>query len=130
MSSACPFCQPDTLPVLENALALACFDKHPVTQGHMLVLTRRHVASWFEAAAQERLALISLLDECRELLDERFHPDGYNVGTNVGVVSGQTIPHLHIHLIPRYTGDCADPRGGVRGVIPSKQWYPLEGEKP
>ena len=73
------------------------------------------------------MALLGLLDEAKRMLDERRAPDGYNIGINVGEVAGQTIMHLHIHLIPRYRGDCANPRGGVRGVIPSRQSYPHAG---
>lgn len=118
----CPFCNAADS-VLSNALAVARFDKYPVSAGHLLVITRRHVASYFEATAAERAALLDLIDSGKGLLDERFRPAGYNIGINVGAVAGQTIPHLHVHLIPRYAGDVADPRGGVRGVIPDKQKY-------
>ncbi len=126
MTQRCPFCDP-AAPLLANELAWACFDRNPVTRGHLLVLTRRHVPDWFEATDAERLAVLALIDEGRKFLSDRFDPAGYNIGTNAGAASGQTIPHLHVHLIPRYVGDCADPRGGVRGVIPSRQWYPVEG---
>ena len=116
----CPFCDA-TAAVLSNALALARFDKYPVSVGHLLVMTRRHVASYFESTAAERAALMELIDAGKALLDERFSPAGYNIGINVGATAGQTIAHLHVHLIPRYAGDVADPRGGVRGVIPDKQ---------
>lgn len=125
--TGCPFCDFEN-PVLSNALAFACFDVNPVTEGHLLVLPRRHVASWFETRADERLAILELVDMGRHMLDDRNRPDGYNLGLNVGAAAGQTIPHLHMHLIPRYHGDSADPRGGVRGVIPAKQWYPSEGD--
>lgn len=118
----CPFCGSIDA-VLSNALAIACFDRYPVSPGHLLVVTRRHVASYFESTAAERDALLELVDAGKALLDERFRPAGYNVGINVGAVAGQTIPHLHVHLIPRYPDDMADPRGGVRGVIPEKQKY-------
>jgi diadenosine tetraphosphate (Ap4A) HIT family hydrolase len=84
----------------------------------------RHVATWFEATADERAALLALVDEGKRMLDELHAPDGYNIGINVGVAAGQTIMHLHLHLIPRYRGDVADPRGGVRGVIPQRQHSP------
>ncbi len=127
--SACPFCNIKD-PVLGNELAFACFDKYPVNEGHLLALPRRHVASWFDTTREERAALLALLDEGRQLLDARFKPDGYNIGINIGEAAGQTIMHLHVHLIPRFRGDCANPRGGVRGVIPAKQSYPIEGEAP
>jgi diadenosine tetraphosphate (Ap4A) HIT family hydrolase len=120
----CPFCCYDDA-VLRNALAYARFDKYPVTKGHLLILPLRHVAIWFDATAEERAALLALVDEGKRLLDERHAPDGYNIGINVGEASGQTVMHLHVHLIPRYRGDVPDPRGGVRGVIPQRQNYLL-----
>ena len=118
----CPFCDAEET-LISNALAYALFDKFPVNPGHLLVLPRRHVASYFEATAAERAALLELIDAGKVLLEERFKPAGYNIGINVGSMAGQTIPHLHVHLIPRYAGDVADPQGGVRGVIPDKQKY-------
>jgi diadenosine tetraphosphate (Ap4A) HIT family hydrolase len=118
----CPFCDASEA-VLSNPLALARFDRYPVNPGHLLVHTRRHVATYFEATQAERAALFELIDAAKALLDERFQPAGYNIGINVGAAAGQTIAHLHVHLIPRYPGDVADPRGGVRGVIPDKQKY-------
>ncbi|MGD9788193.1 MAG: HIT family protein [Sulfuricellaceae bacterium] len=128
MSAACPFCRTDQA-LLKSELAYALFDAHPVSPGHLLILPIRHVASYFEATAEEKSALFALLDTAKRLLDEQYAPDGYNVGINVGEAAGQTIPHLHVHLIPRYLGDVAQPRGGVRGVIPAKQSYP-EGDTP
>jgi diadenosine tetraphosphate (Ap4A) HIT family hydrolase len=118
----CPFCDADDS-LMSNTLAFVRYDRFPVTPGHLLVITRRHVASYFESTAAERAALFGLIDDGKALLDERFKPAGYNVGINVGAVAGQTIAHLHVHLIPRYAGDSPDPRGGVRGVIPDKQKY-------
>ena len=118
----CPFCDADDA-VLENTLAYARFDKYPVNPGHLLVLPRRHVPSFFDVSDAERAALLELIDTGKALLDKRFRPDAYNIGVNIGVGAGQTIMHLHLHLIPRYRGDVADPRGGVRGVIPARQHY-------
>lgn len=118
----CPFCDPADA-VISNALAHALFDTHPVNRGHLLLLPRRHVASYFESTAAERAALLELIDAGKALLEERYKPAGYNIGINVGSMAGQTISHLHVHLIPRYAGDVADPRGGVRGVIPDRQKY-------
>ena len=118
----CPFCS-DEDAVIGNAQAYARFDKYPVTPGHLLLITRRHVPDFFQISADERRAMFALLDQAKGLLDERFAPQGYNIGVNVGEVAGQTIPHVHLHLIPRYRGDAPNPRGGVRGVIPAKQSY-------
>jgi diadenosine tetraphosphate (Ap4A) HIT family hydrolase len=120
----CIFCtmQKDRI-VLETDLAYAIFDAYPVNPGHMLVIPKRHVPSYFEATIQEKMEIIILIDEAKRIIDERFHPDGYNIGINIGRVAGQTVMHLHVHVIPRYTGDVPDPRGGVRGVIPKNREY-------
>lgn len=108
-----------------NDAAFAIYDSFPVTPGHALVVTRRVVATWFDATAAEQVALMSLVNDLKAILDERLNPkpDGYNVGFNAGEAAGQTVPHLHIHVIPRYKGDVADPRGGIRHVIPGNGNY-------
>ncbi|MDP1610417.1 MAG: HIT family protein [Sulfuritalea sp.] len=121
-SAACRFCG-HAPTILQNGLAFAVFDSTPVNPGHLLLLPHRHVATWFEATADEHSALLDLLEAGREMLEARYRPDGYNIGINVGEAGGQTVMHLHVHLIPRYRGDCANPRGGVRGVIPARQNY-------
>lgn len=123
--SACPFCgaEAERRSVARSALAFALRDAYPVTPGHTLIIPRRHVADFFALTAEEREACLSLLDKMKATLDREFSPDGYNVGINVGEAAGQTVPHVHIHLIPRYAGDVPDARGGVRGVIPEKQKY-------
>jgi len=119
----CFFCG-DHDSIIENALAYARYDKdYPVSPGHCLVVTHRHVAEYFQATQQEKAAVWALVDEMKAIIDREFNPDGYNVGVNIGRAAGQSVPHLHIHVIPRYTGDMEDPRGGVRGVIPHKQKY-------
>ena len=94
-----------------------------MSPGHLLIVPRRHIPTWFDASEQERVALMKALDRARDLLADRHHPDGYNIGLNVGKAAGQTVFHLHVHLIPRYEGDVPDPRGGVRHVIPGKGNY-------
>ncbi|MCE5335539.1 MAG: HIT family protein [Desulfobacteraceae bacterium] len=123
MSVGCPFCNPSDI-VLENERALAVYDRFPVSPGHLLIIPRRHFPDFFQSEPDEIAALIHLLQKGRDLLDSLHHPDGYNVGVNIGRPSGQTIMHVHVHLIPRYAGDMEDPVGGVRGVIPGKQKYP------
>ena len=119
----CFFCgSPDF--IIENELAYARYDKnYPVNPGHCLIITRRHVAEYFQATAEEKTAIWALVDEMKTIIDDEYNPDGYNVGVNIGETAGQSVPHLHIHMIPRYKGDMEDPRGGVRGVIPHKQKY-------
>lgn len=111
--------------IAANDVAFAVFDGFPVTAGHALVVTRRVVATWFDATAAEQAGLMSLVNDVKAILDEQLDPkpDGYNVGFNAGEAAGQTVPHLHIHVIPRYRGDVADPRGGIRHVIPGKGNY-------
>jgi superfamily II DNA or RNA helicase/HKD family nuclease/diadenosine tetraphosphate (Ap4A) HIT family hydrolase len=94
-----------------------------VSPGHALIIPRRHIASWFEATPDEQHALTTLIDVVRQAIERDYRPDGYNVGMNVGAAAGQTVPHLHLHVMPRYTGDVLDPRGGVRFVIPHKANY-------
>jgi diadenosine tetraphosphate (Ap4A) HIT family hydrolase len=88
-----------------------------------LVIPKRHTGSFFDLSEKERGELLSLLDRAKLVLDEEFHPQGYNIGINDGAAAGQTVPHLHVHLIPRFDGDLPDPRGGVRWVIPDKAKY-------
>jgi diadenosine tetraphosphate (Ap4A) HIT family hydrolase len=121
-SVVCPFCNPASV-LLESELAYAIADANPVTPGHILIIPKRHVADYFIATEVEKFALHALLNEAKHYLDSKHTPDGYNVGINVGEVAGQTIPHVHLHLIPRYKGDTPNPRGGVRGVIPDRQSY-------
>ena len=124
MSTPCPFCSlaVDRL-VLESEDAVVIRDGFPVSPGHTLIIPRRHVASFFEITDTERNDLMSLLAAARADLDREFRPAGYNIGINDGTAAGQTVPHLHIHLIPRYTGDADDPRGGVRWVLADKAAY-------
>ena len=98
-------------------------DGFPISPGHTLVIPHRHVASFFELEPEEREGLLTLLDRAKAKLDYDLHPAGYNIGINDGAAAGQTVPHLHIHLIPRYDGDQKDPRGGVRWIFPDKADY-------
>lgn len=118
----CPFCYPKEV-ILSNNLAYAIYDRYPVSNGHMLIIPRRHVEDFWASTALERRALNDLLEDCKAYLDENLKPDGYNIGVNCGEAAGQSVFHLHVHLIPRYTGDIENPRGGVRGVIPSRRIY-------
>jgi diadenosine tetraphosphate (Ap4A) HIT family hydrolase len=121
----CPFCDFKHFRVIHgNDLAVALRDEYPVSKGHTLILPRRHVCSWFDATENERSAMLELIDRVRERIEATEpRPDGYNIGINDGEAAGQTIMHLHVHLIPRYRGDVEDPRGGVRHVIPGRGNY-------
>ncbi len=123
-TNGCPFCTlPEERIIRQNDLALVIRDYFPISPGHSLIIPRRHVGSFFEATALERDSLLRLLDEAKSTLDTEFHPAGYNIGINDGATAGQTVPHLHLHLIPRYSGDIADPRGGIRWIFPEKAKY-------
>ena len=104
-------------------MAFVIRDGFPVSEGHCLIVPKRVYANYFDSTPDEMNGLPQLLMATKQLLDEEFSPDGYNVGINCGEHAGQTVHHVHIHLMPRYQGDMGNPRGGVRGVTPSKQKY-------
>lgn len=124
MTAACPFCHPaaDRL-FLVTADVIGLWDAFPVSPGHALVIPKRHIATWFDATPEERAALSEATELARRKILETHDPQGFNIGINAGAAAGQTIFHLHVHVIPRYAGDVDDPRGGVRGVIPGRQNY-------
>ncbi|MBN2054993.1 HIT family protein [bacterium] len=124
MSEGCVFCVCHDRVVCENDLAFAIYDSFPVSPGHMLVIPRRHVPDYFSATGEEIIAMHGLIVRCREVLEETYRPAGYNIGVNVGRAGGQSIFHLHVHVIPRYRGDTPKPRGGVRHVIDGRGDYP------
>ena len=107
----------------ENELAAAFPDAFPLTRGHTLVVPRRHAADYFGLTPAEQTAMWRLVNTVRARIERELHPDGHNLGVNVGQAAGQTVGHVHIHLIPRYAGDVDDPRGGIRWIIPAKAPY-------
>ena len=120
----CPFCPPPPDRVIERGrLVTAIRDGFAVSPGHTLVTPNRHVASWFETTPEERQAIFKMIDHVKHRLDESHQPAGYNLGINIGRAAGQTVFHVHVHVIPRYEGDVDDPRGGVRRLIPGKGNY-------
>ena len=124
-SKGCPFCKLNSKVelVCETATAVAFFDGYPVSKGHTLIIPKRHAANYFDLSDEEQQDLWHMVNHCKTILEKRFHPDGFNVGINVNQAAGQSVFHVHIHLIPRYKGDVENPKGGVRGVIPRKQSY-------
>lgn len=121
---ACPFCNlPEDRIVSASDHILTIRDAFPVSEGHTLVIPRRHVPSFFDLRTIEKAAVLQALEEVRENLDRDLEPDGYNIGFNDGLAAGQTIMHLHVHIIPRFSGDSEDPRGGVRWIFPEKARY-------
>jgi diadenosine tetraphosphate (Ap4A) HIT family hydrolase len=122
---ACVFCHRLSVGdlLVENALAAAFPDAFPLSPGHCLVIPRRHEPDFFALTLEEQGAVWSLLEAVRSRIERERRPDGYNVGVNIGAAAGQTVAHAHLHLVPRYRGDVADPRGGVRWIIPAKAAY-------
>lgn len=121
----CPFCNLTKRVELicETATCVAFYDGYPVSPGHALIVPKRHVSSYFDLTPHELQAMQIVLKRVQQLVEERYHPDGYNIGVNVDAAAGQSVFHVHMHLIPRYKGDVKNPKGGVRGVIPEKQKY-------
>lgn len=118
----CIFCNPTDI-LINGEYTYSRLDGFPVSEGHCLIIPKRHVNSIDELSDVELKDLYTVLHQTKILLIETYLPDGFNIGINEGETAGQTIPHLHIHIIPRYEGDVACPRGGVRGVIPNKKEY-------
>ncbi|NJE77135.1 HIT family protein [Thermococcus sp. ES12] len=114
----CPFCRPkiDVL-LYEDKLIRILIDSYPANRGHLLVVPRRHVESWWELSGEEKEALLRGMELAMEKLTQVLKPDGFNVGINLGRAAGQTVPHLHVHVIPRWEGDSRNPRGGVRKAV-------------
>lgn len=124
MLDNCPFCNISDIEILiSNEYAYARLDQYPVSDGHTLVIPYRHFSNYFDMTSDEKSAIWELVDEVKHQIRQEHSPDGYNIGINVGRAAGQTIAHMHVHVIPRFQGDMEDPQGGVRGVIPSKQKY-------
>ena len=107
----------------QTKLSFAFPDSFPVSKGHALVIPRRHVASIWEMTKEEYGDAFDLVRQVKDILQEKFEPQGFNIGVNCGVVAGQSVFHAHIHVIPRYAGDVPNPRGGVRNIIPGRGNY-------
>ena len=120
----CIFCSINKEKIIyENQYWFAIFDEFPVNQGHVLLMPKHHVETIYGLNEEESNTLVASIEAVENLLKRFLKIDGFNIGINQGAAAGQTVPHLHIHIIPRYEGDVDDPKGGVRGVIPSKQKY-------
>ncbi len=116
----CLFCDFQGQTTFENEFIIVVFDAYPVSPGHSLIISKRHIPSFFQISDIELINLKLGINEAKDQLDNQFRPDGYNIGINDGEAAGQTIKHLHIHLIPMYKGDSPDPRGGIRWIFPEK----------
>ena len=126
-NKVCLFCDRDNKErhdiIAENDQAYARWDNYPVSDGHAEVIPKRHVASYFDLTDEEVLALYRLAKQVRQTIIARYHPDAFTLGINDGEAAGRTIHHMHLHVIPRYSGDVENPRGGVRHIIPGKGNY-------
>jgi diadenosine tetraphosphate (Ap4A) HIT family hydrolase len=120
----CLFCNlPTDRIIFQNEFAMMIEDAYPISRGHCLIIPKRHVGSWFSTNVEEQSSILQLLSEAKNRQDKEYQPASYNIGINDGQAAGQTVPHLHVHLIPRYQEDKVDPRGGVRWIIPEKAKY-------
>jgi diadenosine tetraphosphate (Ap4A) HIT family hydrolase len=124
----CPFCSiekaiDESRIIYQDSTWIAILDNYPVSKGHTLLIPKRHCKTYFDLNFIELESIGVTIGVIKRLLDTKYNPDGYNIGINCGEAAGQTVHHCHIHIIPRYNGDCENPRGGVRGVIPEKQHY-------
>jgi diadenosine tetraphosphate (Ap4A) HIT family hydrolase len=127
-TNPCPFCagidsEIASRVVVRDELSFCIHDAYPVSKGHCLIIPVRHISSFFEANEVEKLSLMNVLEMAKHRIEQTHNPQGFNIGINDGAVAGQTIPHLHIHLVPRYTGDVEKPEGGVRWIFPEKALY-------
>ncbi len=124
MSNDCIFCNlRDERIILECEHTITFIDTYPASPGHSLVVPKRHFATYFEANDDEILAIGQAVQKAKKILDEEFFPDAYNIGINNGEAAGQSIKHLHVHIIPRYKGDVKDPKGGVRWILKDRANY-------
>ena len=124
MSDLCPFCNLDPSRIIDSGLLFVVIrDGFPIAEGHTLILPRRHIGSFFDVMQDERIALFDALSAAKQQLDTELQPAGYNIGINDGIADGQTVKHLHTHLIPRFIDDSVDPRGGVRWIFLDKAKY-------
>jgi len=124
----CIFCDIDPKRIImENHFCVGIYDDFPVTDGHMLIIPKRHIENYFDLTTQEKVAMDKMTIEAKNHLENTFkNIDGFNLGVNIGFAAGQSVMHCHIHIIPRRLGDCNKPKGGVRGVIPDKQNYEIK----
>jgi len=125
MENNCPFCEKikEEDIIYQDSSWFAIYDRYPVSKGHVLLIPKRHVKTYFDLNYVELASIGVNIGVIKLILDKKYHPNGYNIGINCGESAGQTVPHCHIHIIPRYDGDIEDPRGGIRGCIPNKMKY-------
>ena len=116
MDLNCPFCNKLSI-IAENKKWFSTYDKYPVSNGHILIISKRHYENYFDSNQSELSSFNDILFKVKQYLTEKYKPDGFNIGFNIGEVGGQTVFHAHIHVIPIYCKDVANPKGGVRGMF-------------
>jgi len=123
--NSCIFCNPESNRELitESAMFYSIYDKFPVSEGHSLIIPKNHITNYFKLSQHEYYASFLVLNRVQGIIQKKFKPNGFNIGLNIGETAGQTIDHIHIHLIPRYIGDCENPVGGIRNIFPLKANY-------
>jgi diadenosine tetraphosphate (Ap4A) HIT family hydrolase len=120
----CPFCRIEQTSVFfQSESVVGIWDSYPLNPGHALLIPRRHIASWFEATVDEQSALTLAIQQAKVAIEKKYSPQGFTIGFNDQEAGGQTVLHLHVHVIPRYEGDVPDPRGGIRNIIPARSAY-------
>ena len=119
----CIFCRHDRSILAQTQLSFAFLDSFPVSNGHALVIPKRHIVSIWEMTTEEYADAFDLVRQVKDVLQKKFDSQGFNIGVNCGEVAGQSVSHAHIHVIPRYAGDARNPRGGVRNIIPARGNY-------
>ena len=130
MRKKCLFCDiqkiNDDKIIIQNEDFFSIYDDFPVNPGHCIIISKKHIVSFFDLTSKQLQNFFKLISQTKKIIENKFHPDGYNIGINEGEAAGRTYHHLHIHLMPRYVGDVKNPRGGVRNVIPEKADYTSE----
>lgn len=109
--------------ILETTDWIAFYDMFPVSNGHTLIVPKKHYETFFDLSDNLKESLMYRINDVKNILDKKFNPDGYNIGCNCGEAAGQTVMHFHLHIIPRYNGDIDNPKGGIRGCVPSRMSY-------
>jgi diadenosine tetraphosphate (Ap4A) HIT family hydrolase len=109
--------------LFDTANWIALYDAFPVSKGHVLLVPKEHFETYFDLPDSYKDSIDYRISQIKAILDDKYHPDGYNIGFNCGEAAGQSVMHFHMHIIPRYKGDVDNPKGGIRGCIPSKMKY-------
>jgi diadenosine tetraphosphate (Ap4A) HIT family hydrolase len=114
---------PEAIHLFKGQHFFLIYDKYPVSEGHILIISKNEKTDFFRLSEDEKAELPFLVDKAKSIIEQQFQPQGYNIGMNCGAIAGQTVMHFHCHVIPRYTGDMDNPRGGIRHCVEGKGYY-------